>query len=170
MAIFRAFESFEIEKSQSIKNSLTCFFIHPKKITMNSKTSTAQNIGRYVLGSFLTYAGIGHLTFLRKEFLAQVPPWLPIEPDTVVLLSGIVEITLGLSLFFLYSQRTKVGWIVAAFFVAVFPGNIAQLVEHRDAFGLNSDTARWFRLPMQPVLIFLALWSTGAWQAWRKNK
>jgi uncharacterized membrane protein len=141
-----------------------------EKTYIESKPTMAQNIGRYLLGSFLTYTGIGHLTFLRKEFLAQVPPWLPIETDTVVLLSGIVEIALGLSLLFLYSQRTKVGWIVAAFFVAIFPGNIAQLVEHRDAFGLNSDTARWLRLPLQPALIFLALWSTGAWQSWRKNR
>ena len=139
-------------------------------ISENNSTSVLQNIGRYLLGSFLTFTGIGHLTFLRKEFLAQVPPWLPISADTIVLLSGIVEIILGLSLLFLYSQRIKVGWIVAAFFVVIFPGNIAQLVEHRDAFGMNSDTARWLRLPMQPVLIFLALWSTGAWQSWRKNR
>jgi uncharacterized membrane protein len=133
-------------------------------------TNIYQIIGRYLLGSFLTYTGVGHLTFLRKEFLAQVPPWLPIETDTVVLLSGVVEIALGLSLLFLYSQRTKVGWIVAAFFVLIFPGNIAQLVEHRNAFGLNSDLARWLRLPLQPALITLALWSTGAWQSWRNSK
>jgi uncharacterized membrane protein len=139
-------------------------------ISENKGTSIYQNIGRFILGSFLALAGFGHLTTLRQEFLAQVPPWLPINADTVVVLSGIVEISLGLSLIFLYSQRIKVGWIVAAFFVAIFPGNIAQLVEHRNAFGLDSDMARWLRLPMQPVLIFLALWSTGAWQSWRKNR
>jgi uncharacterized membrane protein len=139
-------------------------------ISENKGTSIYQNIGRFILGSFLTLAGVGHLTTLRQEFLAQVPPWLPINADTVVVLSGIVEISLGLSLLFLYAQRVKVGWIVAAFFVAIFPGNIAQLVEHRNAFGLDSDMARWLRLPMQPVLIFLALWSTGAWQSWRKNR
>lgn len=136
----------------------------------SSRTSPLQNIGRYLLGSFLTFTGIGHLTFLRREFSAQVPPWLPINADIVVLLSGIVEIILGLSLLFLYSQRIKVGWIIAVFFVAIFPGNIAQLVEHKDAFGMNSDTARWLRLPMQPALVCLALWSTGAWQSWRKNR
>jgi uncharacterized membrane protein len=141
-----------------------------EKTYFENKPTTAQNIGRYLLGSFLTYTGIGHLTFLRKEFLAQVPPWLPIDPDTVVLLSGVAEIGLGLSLLFVSKQRKEVGWAAAAFFVAVFPGNIAQLVEHRDAFGLNSDTARWLRLPMQPALIALALWSTGAWQSWRKNR
>lgn len=132
-------------------------------------TSTAQNIARYVLGVFLALAGIGHLSFQRTAFTAQVPPWLPLNPDLVVLLSGFVEIALGLSLLFFYKQRTKVGWIVALFFVLVFPGNIAQLVEHRDAFGLDSDLKRWLRLPFQPVLIAVALWSTGAWQAWRKR-
>jgi len=141
-----------------------------KKIHSKNNPTIAQNLGRFLLGSFLTYTGIGHITFLRKEFLAQVPPWLPIEPDTVVLLSGIAEIGLGLSLLLVSKQRKEVGWATAAFFVAVFPGNIAQLVEHKDAFGLNSDTARWLRLPMQPALIALALWSTGAWQSWRKNK
>jgi uncharacterized membrane protein len=133
------------------------------------KTTTAQNICRYILGIFLVLAGTGHLSFQRKEFAAQVPPWLPLSPDLVVLLSGVVEIALGLSLLLLYKQRNKVGWIAALFFVLVFPGNIAQLMEHRNAFGLDSDLKRWLRLPLQPVLIALALWSTGAWQAWRNK-
>ena len=133
------------------------------------KTSTAQNIGRYILGIFLVLAGTGHLSFQRTAFAAQVPPWLPLNPDLVVLLSGAVEIALGLSLLLLYKQRTKVGWIVALFFVLVFPGNIAQLVEHRDAFGLDTDLKRWLRLPFQFVLIAVALCSTGAWQSGRKN-
>ncbi len=135
-----------------------------------NKTSSAQTAGRIILGLFISLAGIGHLTFQRQEFLTQVPPWLPIEPDLVVVLSGIVEILLGIFLLFLSKYRTRVGWIVAAFFVAVFPGNIAQLVEHRNAFGLNSDFLRWMRLPFQPLLILLALWSTGAWSSWRKKE
>ena len=135
-----------------------------------NKTSKAQTIGRVILGLFLSLAGIGHLTFQRQEFLAQVPPWLPIEPDLVVVLSGLVEILLGASLLFLSKYRTTVGWIVAAFFLAVFPGNIAQLVEHRDAFGLNSDVQRWIRLLFQPVLILWALWCTGAWTKWRRKE
>ena len=133
------------------------------------KMSLAQNISRYILGIFLTTAGIGHLTWSRTEFLAQVPPWVPANADLVVLLSGVVEIALGLSLILLFKYRIQVGWIVAAFFVLVFPGNIAQLVEHRNAFGLNSDLARWLRLPFQPILIIVALWSTGAWDSWRKK-
>ena len=134
------------------------------------KMSLAQNISRIILGLFLTTAGISHLTWSRTEFLAQVPPWIPVNADLVVLLSGVVEIVLGLSLILLFKYRIQVGWIVGAFFVLVFPGNIAQLVEHRNAFGLNTELARWLRLPLQPLLILVALWSTGAWHSWRKNK
>jgi uncharacterized membrane protein len=123
-----------------------------------------QKIVRILLGLFLTFAGIGHLTFSRTEFLAQVPTWVPVNADLVVVLSGIMEILLGASLVLLVRQRIQLGWIVAVFFVLVFPGNIAQLVEHRDAFGLNTDLKRWLRLPFQPLLVFLVLWSSGAWQ------
>ena len=135
-----------------------------------SRTRSFRSITRVVLGSFLTLAGIGHLSFLRKEFQAQVPPWLPMNTDLVVVLSGLVEIMLGTSLIFLVKQKVAVGWIAAIFFVLIFPGNIAQLVEHRDAFGMNSDLLRWLRLPFQVVLIGAALWSTEAWLQWRKSK
>ena len=128
-----------------------------------------QNAARIIIGSFLVIAGIGHLTFVKKEFRAQVPSWIPANKDLVVVLSGIVEIMLGSSLVFLVKQRVAVGWIATIFFILVFPGNIAQLTEHRDAFGLNTDLARWLRLPFQGVLIFVALWSTGALQKWLKK-
>ncbi|CAN5344911.1 membrane protein [soil metagenome] len=132
-------------------------------------TTRTQNIFRIILGFFLLTAGAGHLTWDRIEFQAQVPPWMPLNADLIVILSGIVEIILGASLLFLTKFKHQVGWIVALFFVLVFPGNIAQLTEHRDAFGLNSDLARWIRLPFQFVLIFMALWSTGAWKSWRNR-
>ena len=132
--------------------------------SVNDKQKRAQIIVRILLGCFLIFAGISHLTFSRTEFLAQVPRWVPMNPDLVVILSGILEILLGASLVLLGKQRIQLGWIVAGFFVLVFPGNIAQLVEHRNAFGLNTDVKRWLRLPFQPVLVFLVLWSTGAWQ------
>jgi uncharacterized membrane protein len=134
-----------------------------------SGNSSAQVVVRIILGLFLLSAGISHLTWARVDFRAQVPPWVPLDVDLVVVLSGIVEISLGASLVFLSRYKTQVGWVVALFFVLVFPGNIAQLTEHRDAFGLKSDLARWLRLPFQPVLIFVALWSTGAWQRWRRG-
>lgn len=138
--------------------------------TSENKTSIVQTIFRILLGLNLAFAGIGHLTWARVEFLAQVPTWLPMNGDLVVILSGIVEIALGIALIFLGKYRTMVGWIVALFFVLVFPGNISQYVNKIDAFGLNSDKARLIRLFFQPVLVIWALWSTGAWSSWRKSK
>jgi uncharacterized membrane protein len=125
---------------------------------------TARLIGRLVLGAFLAFAGISHLTFGREEFLAQVPGWVPANGDTVVLASGVVEIGLGGALLVLPRWRVPIGWLTAAFFVAVFPGNISQYATHTDAFGLDSDGARAVRLVFQPVLVVWALWSTGAWR------
>jgi len=132
--------------------------------TVEHPETTAQRVGRIVLGSFMAFAGISHLTFARDEFRAQVPDWLPLPPDVTVLASGVVEIALGASMILVTKRRAIVGLLLAAFFVAVFPGNIAQWLGHRDAFGLTSDRARLVRLFFQPVLIAWALWSTGAWR------
>jgi uncharacterized membrane protein len=128
-----------------------------------------RNMVRILLGLFLILAGTGHLTFSRLAFQAQVPPWVPMNPDLVVVLSGIVEILLGASLIFVIKKRILIGWVVAVFFILVFPGNIAQLTEHRNSFGLDTDLKRWLRLPFQFVLILLALWSTGAWQKLKRK-
>ena len=122
-----------------------------------------------VLGFALVFAGKGHLTTSRLTFQAQVPTLLKDYADFVVLASGVVEIVLGLSLIALWKYRIQVGWIVAAFFVAVFWGNISQYLNHVDAFGLNSDRARLIRLFFQPLLVMWALGSTGAWRAWRSR-
>lgn len=129
-----------------------------------------RTFARWILGAALVFAGVGHLTFARQSFVAQVPQWLPLPVDLVVVASGVVEIVLGLSLILLARYRVAVGWIVAAFFVAVFPGNIEQFVRGTDAFGLDSDIARAVRLVFQPVLVLWALWSTGAWRAWRSRR
>lgn len=124
---------------------------------------------RWILGAALLFAGIGHLTAQRTEFQAQVPSWFPVDADLVVVVSGIVEILLGVALIALPKHRVIVGTIVAAFFVIIFPGNVAQWLEGTDAFGLDSDTARFVRLFFQPVLVAWALASTGAWRTWRER-
>jgi len=123
-----------------------------------------------VLGAALAYAGFTHLTSNRAEFQAQVPTILASQADFVVIASGVVEIILGLSLIFLFKYRTQIGWLVAAFFTAIFPGNISQYLNGTDAFGLNTDQARATRLLFQPLLVIWALWSTGAWKSYRARK
>lgn len=113
-----------------------------------------------LLGAALIYTGITHLTTNRAEFQAQVPTWVPFSADFVVLASGVVEIALGIALASLQYRR-QVGWITAAFFIAIFPGNISQYVNGIDAFGLDTDQARLTRLFFQPLLVLWALLATG---------
>lgn len=133
--------------------------------------ASLRSLAQALLGAALVLTGTGHLTFARREFRAQVPPWVPLDVDTVVLLSGVVEIIVGVALLVSWRQprRAVVGTGAAILFVAVLPGNIAQLTEHRDAFGLDTDRERALRLLFQPVLIAWALWSTEAIKQWRRG-
>ena len=134
-------------------------------------TTITQNVFRILLALFMIYAGVSHLSFNRIDFQAQVPDWVPLEKDLVVILSGIVEIILGSALLLWKKQRVNAGWALAIFFVLIFPGNISQYMEGRDAFGaLDSDRARLIRLFFQPVLVVWALWSSNAWKAWKTRK
>jgi uncharacterized membrane protein len=138
---------------------------------MGQQTSpTVQSLFRILLGAILVLAGSSHLTVARAEFLAQVPAWLPVNGDLVVVLSGIAELALGLALIFLFRQRVLVGLAAAAFFVLIFPGNISQYANRIDAFWLNTDQARFVRLFFQPVLVTWALWATDAWRAMFSRK
>ena len=132
--------------------------------------SIVRTIARWALGIFLLTAGLGHLTVSRIAFRAQVPEWVPLDVDFVVIASGVVEIVLGLALIVLPRFQVQVGWAVAIFFLAVFPGNISQFATSTDSFGLNTDLARGIRLLFQPLLVAWALWCTGAWRAWRASR
>lgn len=116
---------------------------------------------RGALAAFMVVAGIGHFV-AHESFLQQTPTWLPAR-SAIVWVSGVVEIAFGVGLVAAPRYRRQVGWALAAFLLAVFPGNVHQAVAGNDAFGLDTPTGRWVRLLFQPVLIFLALWSTGAW-------
>ena len=139
---------------------------------MSAATAAARVIGQVGLGAALIGAGTLHLTSGRKAFRAQVPSWLPADPDTVVLVSGGVELGLGGALLVVWPQpaRAVTGLATAAFFVGIFPGNIAQLVERRNAFGLDTDAKRAARLLFQPLLVAWALAATDARAALRPGR
>lgn len=131
----------------------------------------ARDVARVGLGAVLAFAGTSHLTFAREDFQAQVPEWVPVGDDAVVLASGVVEIALGTALAVAPRRhRTAVGWLAAAFFVAIFPGNVSQYLTRTDAFGLDTDAKRLARLPFQAGLVAWSLWSTGAFRAWRRGR
>ena len=127
-----------------------------------------RTVARLALAVFLVTAGIGHFV-ATETFLAQTPTWLPAR-TLVVQVSGVIEIALGLALVSLPRHRALVGWVVAAFLLAVFPGNVHQALSGTDAFGLDTSTARWARLAGQPLLIAWALWATGAWRWWTTRR
>ncbi len=123
------------------------------QIIMNLK-----NTSRLALGAMLITAGIGHLTFARKEFQAQVPDFVPLKKDDTVVYSGIVEIALGATIIAVPKKyRSTLGKITGAFFTAVFPGNISQYQNRKDAFVLDTDNRRLARLFVQPLLVAWAI-------------
>lgn len=123
----------------------------------------SQHATRWGLGAFMTLAGAAHLTWAREEFQAEVPGWIPLDPDLVVVSSGIVELAFGAALVALPSRRREIAMALAVFFVMVFPGNLNQYLEGIDAFGLDTDGKRLARLFFQPPLILAALWAGGVW-------
>ena len=131
---------------------------------MQIKTITLQNVFRVLLGLAMLNIGIGHLTYSRIEFQAQVPTWITNEEnliDFVILASGVVEIILGALMVLGGKLKLITGISLAIFYILIFPGNINQYVNNIDAFGLNTDSKRLFRLFFQPILVLWALWSTG---------
>lgn len=128
---------------------------------MNNNHTRTKAVARILLGSMLVTTGIGHLTFLRREFRAQVPDWVPLDVDDTVVYSGFAEIALGATLIAPGKHKATVGKVAALFFAAVFPGNVSQYTHHRSAFGLNTDNKRLARLFFQPALIYWALKSTS---------
>lgn len=123
--------------------------------------AAARTAARLLLGAVMVGAGVLHLTTQRQEFRAQVPDWFPVDEDLTVVVSGVVEIGLGVAFLVFPAKRRLVGALLAAFFVVVFPGNVAQYVEGTDAFGLDTDRERLARLFFQPVLVLWALFGGG---------
>ena len=137
---------------------------------MPTSNDRVRVLARWVLGASLILAGTGHLTVQREEFQAQVPNWFPLDDDVVVVVSGVVELLLGAALILVgRRRRAAVGLAAAGFFIVIFPGNIAQFLEHTDGFGLDSDAKRFVRLLFQPLLVIWALWCTGGWQLLRRG-
>ena len=137
------------------------------------KTNTLQKFFRFFLGFAMLYIGIGHLTFRRIEFQAQVPTWLTTDEnimDFIVLASGFIEIIFGILMIWGGKHKVKIGIALAIFYILIFPGNINQYVNEIDAFGLNTDKKRFVRLLFQPLLVLWALWSSGGLSLLRKSK
>ncbi len=127
--------------------------------------SGLRTAARWVLAALLLVTGVGHFTWGRRGFRIVVPEWavrvLRLDKDAIVIASGAVEILLGAALVALPRERRTIGWAVAAFFLAVLPGNVHQWRTKRSVPGLDTDAKRLGRLFLQPLLVAWALWSTA---------
>ena len=116
----------------------------------------------YVMAPAYVVAGVLH--FVVPELYVQiVPPVLP-APLALVYLSGLAEIAVGIGLL-LPRTRQYAAWATVALLVAVFPANVYMathgvVIEGMPGGGDPSELVRWGRLPLQGVLILLALWYT----------
>jgi uncharacterized membrane protein len=128
---------------------------------MGRRVGLVAAVVRLLLAATMVVAGVGHFV-AHEEFLGQTPAWLPAR-SLIVWVTGVMEIALGIALLVVHRHRRWVGWAVALFLVAVFPGNVYQAVAGTDAFGLDTPAARLLRLTLQPLLVVAALWCTGAW-------
>jgi uncharacterized membrane protein len=104
-----------------------------------------------VLSAMMVAIGILHFTH-APIFMSIMPDWLPLHRE-LVLLSGGIEISLGVMLFL---ERTQVlaAWGLIVLLVAVFPANV-YMYQHASVFGLP-PMALLLRLPVQGLLIFWA--------------
>ncbi|GAA2073416.1 DoxX family protein [Microbacterium hatanonis] len=120
--------------------------------------------GRWSLAALLLGAGLSHLTWGRRGYRIVVPEWavrmLRLDKDAIVVASGVVEGLLGAALLVLPRDRSRIGGLIAAFFVAVFPGNVHHWRSGRPVPGMRTDRARFARLFLQPVLVAWAIWAT----------
>ncbi len=123
-----------------------------------------RTIARWALAALLVFTGLSHLFWARRGFRIAVPDWatrlLRTDKDMIVVASGAVELMLGGALVALPQDRRTVGAAVAAFFAAVFPGNIHQWRTGRAAPMMRTDRQRFARLFLQPVLVAWAVWAT----------
>jgi uncharacterized membrane protein len=107
----------------------------------------------------MIFAGAAHL-LMPTPFLQHLPPWTPFA-EAIIVLTGLIEIGFGAALLVLSPPwRRRTGLALAAYLVAVFPGNLYVAVAGIDVDGQPGGWYPWLRLPVQAILIAWALWST----------
>lgn len=108
----------------------------------------------YVMGLF--YAIVGYKHFQDPEWFIQiVPPILPFKL-TLVYLSGLFEILLGILLMVPAFQSIAARGLIILL-ICVYPANIYLALTNGAAMNISPEIA-WGRLPFQFVFLGLAYW------------
>ena len=122
------------------------------------KMKLFKEITIYIMSLLYVIVGVKHFTN-TDFFVAIVPPVISWKEEAV-LISGIIEIVLGLLL--LFNQTRKLAaWGIILLLIAVFPANIYLYLSEipRDIIGISKNQAL-FRLPFQIPLMIIAYWHT----------
>ena len=111
--------------------------------------------GRLALSAMLVVTGVTHFT-ATEALVAMVPPVLP-APGALVYATGVAELVFAVLL--LVRPTPALGWILAAFFLALLPANIYSAWEE---VGLGGHGAAylWFRVPLQLLFLVWAVYFT----------
>jgi uncharacterized membrane protein len=120
---------------------------------------------RFLLAALFFTAAMVHF-FDAPLFLPIMPPQIPF-PIACIIVSGVAELLGAIGLLTpLGSVQFLTGWGLTLLLVAVFPANIYMAVAHVKVHGFPAhEWMTWARLALQPILIGLVLWVTGAWPA-----
>lgn len=115
-----------------------------------------RDLVRFAVAALLGGAGVAH--FVAPEvFVEHLPPVVPAR-EAIVFATGLIELALAAALIAAPpAQRPRVGAVVALYLLAVFPGNLYVALT---GTVYPAPWQGWARLPLQPLLIAAALWST----------
>jgi uncharacterized membrane protein len=116
---------------------------------------------RVALAGLFLMAGTIHL-LNPALFFPAMPPWIPFHYACIVI-SGVCELLGAIGLLMpVPALRRAAAWSLTALLVAVFPANIHMALAHVQIHGFPRHVwVEWARLPLQPMLIWGALWSTA---------
>jgi uncharacterized membrane protein len=135
---------------------------------MTTGNGTLRAAMRLILTAFYFAAGIAHL-MVPEKLLAITPSWVPFAP-AVILITGLCEIAGSIALL-TRPLRKWAGIALAAYALCVWPANFKHAI---DGIELPWIASSWWyhgpRLALQPVIIWLALYSAGVidWP-WRRG-
>lgn len=112
----------------------------------------------YLLALFYFFAGLNHF-FYPEFYLPLIPPFFP-KPEVINLLSGFLEILLGLGVSYL-PTRKKAAWGIFMLLICFIPSHVyfIQLGSCIEGGLCVSEWLGWTRLlVIHPLLLYWAFW------------
>ena len=122
------------------------------------RPTRARTVARCVLAAVYAFVGVAHLV-ATDSMVRIVPDWVP-YPHAVVIATGLCELA-GAGALMTTRWRRAAGWALAAYAVCVYPANVKHAIHD---LSTGTGLSIWYhaiRLPLQPVIVWWALWATA---------